>query len=62
MDPQINLKAIYSHIQTIKQAAEALKSMSSNFPALDRNTARILASAKMLDINISDLVELDLQT
>ncbi len=59
MDPQIDLKAIYSHLQTIKHAAEALKDMSGNFPALDRNTHRILASLKMLEINISDLVELD---
>jgi hypothetical protein len=32
--------------------------MAEEVPALARNTARILASIKMLEINISDMVEL----
>jgi hypothetical protein len=37
-----------------------LNRLGDNFPALARNSVRILASIKMLEINISDLVELDL--
>jgi hypothetical protein len=32
--------------------------MGGNFPAINRNTVRILASVKMLEINVSDVVEL----
>ncbi|MBW2303316.1 MAG: hypothetical protein JRF57_06330 [Deltaproteobacteria bacterium] len=57
-DQQIDLQALDAKIQTIKEAAEELKSMGENNPALARNAVRILASAKMLEINISDLVRL----
>jgi len=43
----------------MKSGAEELKRLGDNFPALARNSARILASIKMLEINITDLVELD---
>ena len=36
--------------------------MGENFPALARNTARILASLKMLEINISDVSEPDISS
>jgi len=57
MSKEINLKEIDSKIQGIKEAAGELKQMAGEFPALERNTARILASIKMLEINISDIVD-----
>jgi len=57
-DQQIDLQALDAKIQTIKEAAEELKSMGENNPALTRNAVRILASTKMLEIDISDLVGL----
>lgn len=54
-----DLKQIDKKIQAMKSSAEELKRLGDNFPALARNTVRILASIKMLEINISDLVELD---
>jgi hypothetical protein len=42
----------------IKKAAQELKALSGRIPAVDRNTARILASVKMLEINISDVKDL----
>ena len=54
-----DLKQIDKKIQVMKSTAEELKRLGDNFPALDRNSVRILASIKMLEINISDLVELD---
>jgi pyruvate formate-lyase activating enzyme-like uncharacterized protein len=52
------LSKIDTRIKIIKKAAEELKEMSAEIPAIDRNTARILASVKMLEINISDVKEL----
>jgi hypothetical protein len=51
------LKKIDTRIKTIKRAAQELRELSGTIPAVDRNAARILASTKMLEINISDLLE-----
>lgn len=42
-------------IQALKQTASELKRISGGIQAVDRNVDRILASIKMLEINISDL-------
>jgi hypothetical protein len=47
-----------TRIKTIKKAAQELKELSAKFPAVDRNAARILASVKMLEINVSDVKDL----
>ena len=60
MNDPMNLNAINAKIQEIKKAAEELKRLGDNFPALSRNANRILASIKMLEINITDCVDLDL--
>ena len=60
MNSQIDFKKINDKIQTMKSVAEELNRMGENFPALARNSVRILASIKMLEINVSDLLELDL--
>jgi len=59
MNIRIDLNEINAKIQLIKQTAEELNRIGENFPALSRNTVRILASVKMLEINVSDLVELE---
>ena len=59
MHPGIDLIKINQKIQLMKQTAEELNRAGQDFPALARNTVRILASVKMLEINVSDLVELD---
>ena len=58
MAQQIDLNEINEKIQLMKKTAEDLNHAGENFPAIARNTARILASIKMLEINISDLIEL----
>jgi hypothetical protein len=58
MAPQIDLHEINDKIQLMKKTAEDLNRIGEDFPAIARNTVRILASVKMLEINISDLVEL----
>jgi hypothetical protein len=59
MGPQIDIKKMDAKIQLLKKTTEELNLLSKDFPAIARNTVRILASVKMLEINISDLVELD---
>ncbi len=52
------IRKIDTRIKAIRRAAEELKELSTEIPAIDRNTARILASVKMLEINISDVKDL----
>jgi len=52
------LKKMDTRIKAIKRAARELKELSGGIPAVDRNVVRILASTKMLEINISDFLEL----
>ena len=59
MSAQDDIKKIDDKIQVLKRTAEELKRMGEDFPALARNSTRILASIKMLELNVSDLVELD---
>jgi hypothetical protein len=50
------LKALDEQIQIIKTAALELKNLSGGVQAADCNANRILASAKMLEINFSNLL------
>ena len=59
MGSNIDLKQINSKVQMMKDTAEELKHLGEDFPALNRNLVRIEASLKMLEINISDLVEIE---
>ena len=58
MTLQIDVHAINTKIQLLKITAKELNRIGENFPAIARNTIRILASVKMLEINVSDLVDL----
>ena len=53
----IDIKKMAQKISSIKQEANELKAMSGGIQAVDKNIDRILASIKMLEINISDLVD-----
>lgn len=52
-----DLKEIDGKIQSLKKTAEELKQMGEDFPALYRNISRVLASIKMLELNVSDVAE-----
>ena len=45
-------------IRLLKKTATELKGISGGIQAVDRNVDRILASVKMLEINISDLADI----
>ncbi len=53
-----DLTNIDKEIRRLKSAAEKLHRRGEDFPALSRNTARILAGIKMLELNVCDLVAL----
>ncbi len=52
---EYNIEDIAEKIELLKQTATELKRISGGIPTVDRNVDRILASIKMLEINISDL-------
>ena len=56
---EIDLHQLDSKIQLIKNTAQELKTLGSEIPVIDRNIVRILASVKMLEMNFSDLVQLE---
>ena len=60
MNDQFDLNKINNNIQGMKAMAIELEGEMEHFPAVSRNIKRILASLKMLEINISDLVEYDI--
>ena len=57
---QRDIRKIDTRIKAIKKAAQELKKLSGGIQAVDRNADRVLASVKMLEINISDLIDLRL--
>jgi hypothetical protein len=58
MAEEYNVNEMAEKIQAIKETATELKNISGGIQAVDRNVDRILASVKMLEINISDIVDI----
>jgi hypothetical protein len=58
---QFDLNEIDAKIQMMKRTAEELAQAGAgeNFPASARNIVRISAGIKMLEMNISDVIELE---
>ena len=55
MAKEYKIEDMAKKIELLKQTATELKRISGGIQAVDRNVDRILASIKMLEINISDL-------
>lgn len=55
-----DLYDINEKINKIKQLLIELEIKGKQFPALSQNSKRALASIKMLELNISDMVTFDL--
>ena len=53
----IDISKMAQKISSIKKEVNELKAMSGDIQAVDKNIDRILASIKMLEINISDLLD-----
>jgi hypothetical protein len=54
----VNIKVLDEIIQRMRHNAEELKEQAGGIQALERNLDRILASIKMLELNISDVQDL----
>ena len=54
------LKKMDDKIKLLRNNAEELKDLGENFPALKRNTSRLLASVKMMELNISDCLDFNI--
>lgn len=52
-----DIKGLNQAIQQMRQLAEELKGKAGRIQAVERNVDRILASIKMLELNISDVTE-----
>lgn len=52
------LEQLDKRIQTIKEAALELQDLSGGLQAVYRNADRILASVKMLEINVTDVLDI----
>jgi biotin operon repressor len=53
-----NIKKMDAKIKEIRKAAEELREMGGDIEAVDKNLVRLLASTKMLELNISDAISL----
>jgi prefoldin subunit 5 len=52
------IRKLDTRIKAIKKTTQELKQLSGGIQAIDRNAERILASVKMLEINVSDVRDL----
>lgn len=57
MTEEYKIGEMAEKIRVIKKAATELQRISRGIQAVDRNADRILASVRMLEINISDIVD-----
>ncbi len=55
---EVNIKELVAVIQELKNNAKYLADISGGMQCVDRNSDRILASVKMLELNISDVADL----
>ena len=58
MTQEYDVKGMTARIETLRQTATELKTMSGGIQAINRNVDRVLASIKMLEINISDIASI----
>lgn len=60
MKNAFDLSRANDKILKIKQLLSELETEADQFPALEKNSKRALASIKMLELNISDIITFDL--
>ncbi len=59
MAPEYDIKRMARIIEDIKEAASELKEASGGIQAVDQNAERILATVRMLEINVSDVASIE---
>ena len=58
MAQDYDVKGMAEKIRALRRSAEQLKEISGGIPAVDRNADRILANVRILEMNISDVVDI----
>jgi hypothetical protein len=58
MKAKYDIKKMDAKIKEIRKAAEELRELGGGIEAVDKNLVRLLASTKMLELNISDAISL----
>jgi hypothetical protein len=58
MEHELDLKGTNEKIQLLKNLSEDILKEADSFPSLSRNCNRILASIKMMELNVSDIEDL----
>ena len=53
-----NIKKMDAKIREIRKAAEELQELGGDIEAVQKNLVRLLASTKMLELNISDAISI----
>ena len=53
-----NIKKMDAKIREIRKAAEELQKLGGDIEAVNKNLVRLLATTKMLELNISDAISL----
>lgn len=60
MKTGVDLNQVNERILKIKALLQELEALSGDFPSLSRNSKRALASLKMMELSISDVVAFNL--
>ncbi len=58
MSTQYKIQEMNEKIQLLRKTAEELMAIGGDIEAVKKNLVRLLASTKMLELNISDVKEL----
>ena len=58
MSSQYNIKEMDEKIKLLRKTAEELMAMGGDIEAVKKNLVRLLASTKMLELNVSDARDL----
>lgn len=58
MPSDIDMDSLNLSIRSARTAVEELKRRGEDFPAVARNAERMLASLKMIELNVSDVLDL----
>ncbi len=58
MKDEFDFKDMCEKIRLLKRIAEDILEKVDDFPSLSRNCSRILASVKMMELNVSDIEDL----
>lgn len=58
MKSSIDMDGLNLNIESARKAIEDLKRLGEDFPSVARNAERMLASLKMIEINVSDVMDM----